>query len=246
MRKRSKTGETLLNILYPRRCPVCHDIAAPRGQRICTKCREKLVPVQGPRCCICSKPLEDPQEEYCGDCRRIGHHFKKGIGIFPYNPIIQNSLYQLKYGQRQEYGVFYGEFAALYAQKEIAQWKIEMLIPVPLHRRRQEKRGYNQAEIIARSIGDKLDIPVNIRSLYRRKNTKPQKKLNPSERKNNMKDAFCIRKSGTESVNGKNILLTDDIYTTGATLDAAAQCLRNAGAKEVYFLTIAVGRDRPV
>ena len=243
MRKAKRAGETFLNILYPRRCPVCHDIAVPRGQKICTRCRDKLIPVRGSRCCLCSKPLGTSDEEYCSDCRRIKHHFKRGIGIFPYTSVIQTSLYQLKYGQRQEYGLFYGEIAALYAKKEIQQWKIQLLVPVPLHRKRQEKRGYNQAEILAEALGKCLGIPVDAQSLYRKKNTKPQKELDPSERRNNMKDAFSIRRKGAQRISGKNLLLVDDIYTTGTTLDAAAQCLKKAGAGEVFFLTIAVGSD---
>lgn len=238
---KEKRSEKLLNLLYPRHCPVCHDIALPVGKRICTGCRTKLVPISEPRCFCCSKSLADASQEYCRNCLQVSHHFERGMGIFSYSPVIQKSLYQLKYGQRQEYGIFYGEVLAFYAKEQIARWSIELLIPIPLHRKRREKRGYNQAEVLAWTLGKKLQLPVDTRSLLRKKNTKPQKELEAKERKQNMRDAFRVPDGREKFLKGKNILLVDDIYTTGATIDSAAKCLKQAGANKVYFLTVAIG-----
>ena len=101
MTKKDKMKNTFLDILYPRRCPVCHDIPVPGTQKICSGCRERLRPVTGPRCFKCSKPLKDPEQEYCSDCSRRTHLFDQGIGIFPYNTLLQESLFKLKYGKRQ-------------------------------------------------------------------------------------------------------------------------------------------------
>ena len=227
-----------LDILYPRHCPVCHEITVPRGKKICDTCKEKLRPIQGPRCFCCSKPLERAEQEYCKDCGKI-RQFQQGLGIFPYSTLLQNSLFQLKYGKRQEYGTFYGELAAYYSRDKIKNWEIDMVIPIPLHPRRLEKRGYNQAEIIAQAFGKKLDISVEKKILKRQKNTKPQKELNHQERKKNMKNAFVVQKK----LNGENILLIDDIYTTGSTIEEAAKELKKAGAQNIFFLTIAIGAD---
>ena len=106
-----KVIEIFLDILYPRRCPVCHDIVVPKGQRICVACRDKLKPITGPRCYKCSKPLACGEQEYCKNCKTT-HHFDQGLGIFTYGSVLRESMFQLKYGNRQEYGVFYGQLAA--------------------------------------------------------------------------------------------------------------------------------------
>lgn len=239
MLSKEKFKNSFLNILYPQRCPVCHDIAMPRGQKICPECRKKLQPIKEPRCCLCSKPLGSPEEELCRDCRKGTHYYDQGIGIFPYNSILQESLFKLKYGGRQEYGEIYGQIAVFYAKEQIQKWKINMIIPVPLHRKRMEKRGYNQAEIIAKAIGRSLNICVESQALKRIVNTKAQKNLGAMERKQNLRNAFQAEKK----LKGRKILLVDDIYTTGSTVDAAAKVLKEAHAEKVFFLTIAIGAD---
>lgn len=239
MTRKEKMKNTFLDILYPRHCPVCHDILVPGTQRICKRCRERLKPVTGPRCMKCSKPLPDPAQEYCADCSRRTHLFEQGIGIFPYSTLLQESLFQLKYGKRQEYGVFYGELGAFYAEDQIRRWKIDYIVPIPLHRKRLETRGYNQAEIIAEALAKRTGLPVRKKLLKRKRNTKPQKDLSPGERQKNIKGAFSVNGDPGE----ENILLIDDIYTTGATIDEAAGTLKRAGAKKIYFLVVAIGTE---
>lgn len=233
-----KAGKLFLDMLYPRRCPVCHDIAVPGGSRICNVCREKLKPITGPRCFRCSKPLKREEQEYCKDCRKT-RLFDQGIGIFPYGSVLQESLFKLKYGKRQEYGSFYGQIATVYSREIIRNWGVEIIIPIPLHRKRMEKRGYNQAELIAEALGKTLCIPVDSRLMKRKVNTRPQKELDYRERKQNMKNAFFLKGENRY----RRILLVDDIYTTGSTIEAAAELLKRNGAENVFFLTIAMGAD---
>ena len=233
-----KAGKLFLDMLYPRRCPVCHDIAVPGGSRICNVCREKLKPITGLRCFRCSKPLKREEQEYCKDCRKT-RLFDQGIGIFPYGSVLQESLFKLKYGKRQEYGSFYGQIAAVYSREIIRNWGVEIIIPIPLHRKRMEKRGYNQAELIAEALGKTLCIPVDSRLMKRKVNTRPQKELDYRERKQNMKNAFFLKGENRY----RRILLVDDIYTTGSTIEAAAELLKRNGAENVFFLTIAMGAD---
>ncbi len=124
-------------------------------------------------------------------------------------------------------------------QKEIRRWNPDVIIPVPLHRARRRKRGYNQAQILAENLGKMLCIPVDSKSLARRKKTSPQKKLGHNERKKNLKNAFAVT-SAFRPV--RKVLLADDIYTTGNTLDAAAKALKEKGVEKVYFLTISIGQ----
>ena len=122
---------------------------------------------------------------------------------------------------------------------QLRRWEAEEIIPVPLHRSRRRKRGFNQAEILARELGAAAGIPVRTDVLFRVKKTSPQKSLGKKERQANLKGAFAV--SGAWNP-GKNVVLIDDIYTTGATLDRAAKMLRKAGARNVYFLTISIGQ----
>lgn len=112
-------------------------------------------------------------------------------------------------------------------------------MPVPLHHARARKRGYNQAAIVAEYLGKKVQIPVATRLVVRCKNTKPQKALNHKQRIANVKDAFYVRKlpEGT-----KNVLIVDDIYTTGNTINEMAKAIQNSGVNKVFFLTISIGQ----
>lgn len=148
-------------------------------------------------------------------------------------------MFKLKYGKRQEYGSFYGQIAAVYSREIIRNWGVEIIIPIPLHRKRMEKRGYNQAELIAGALGKTLCIPVDSRLMKRKVNTRPQKELDYRERKQNMKNAFFLKGENRY----RRILLVDDIYTTGSTIEAAAELLKRNGAENVFFLTIAMGAD---
>ena len=121
-------------------------------------------------------------------------------------------------------------------QKEIRRWNPDVIIPVPLHRARRRKRGYNQAQILAENLGRMLRIPVDSKSLARKKKTSPQKKLGHNERKKNLKNAFAVTPAF------RPVRKVHDIYTTGNTLDAAAKSLKEKGVEKVYFLTISIGQ----
>lgn len=228
-----------MDVFYPRRCPVCGEIVKQRGRSICKDCALKLNPIKGARCFRCSRPLLDEKQEFCYDCSRKRHVYNQGISVFRYQSPVAESLYQLKYHARKEYGVFYGNYAAVYAKNQIETWKIEAVIPIPLHPSRLCKRGYNQAEVIAKVLGEKLGVLVVTDAVKRIKKTKPLKELSPQERKNSLKMAFA---PGKNQKHWENVLIIDDIYTTGSTIDAVSRILKETGiAKNVYFLTIAIG-----
>ena len=118
-------------------------------------------------------------------------------------------------------------------------WKVDALVPVPLHPARKRKRGYNQAELLALEIGKQLGLRVENNWLIRTKNTVPQKLLNGQERQNNLKKAFNIGRNDVKLYD--RIILVDDIYTTGTTLDEIAALLKSHGVSEVYCVTLACG-----
>lgn len=225
----------ILDYLYPPRCPVCDRIY---GEGICDSCRQKLIYIEEDFCLKCGKPLSDSRQEYCMDCRKRKHAYLQGRALFSYQGAIRKSLYRLKYANRREYACWYGEEMAKCLGKWISQKRITKIVPIPLHPARKRQRGYNQAALLARSIGRYMNIPVDEQLLYRVKKTAPQKALTGQERKANLRNAFEIRKSIRP---GERILLVDDIYTTGSTVDAAAECLQRAGKCRIYVITTAIG-----
>lgn len=226
-----------LDYLYPPRCPVCDRISA---EGICADCRKKLVVITDDFCMKCGKPLEDSQREYCPDCSRKRHVFRQNRALLSYRGPVKLSLYRMKYANRRDYAEVYGREMAVRLGPWIRRCGITRIIPVPLHKKRQRKRGYNQAAKIARALGRELHIPVDEKTLVRVRNTIPQKALNDRERRQNLKSAFQLQKVAHVPV-GERVLLIDDIYTTGSTLDAAAFCLVEGCKCTVYAACIAIG-----
>ena len=228
--------EIILDMMFPRRCAVC-DAILPWGQKeICETCKGSIQYSTGALCFQCGKPIKE-EEEYCYDCRNKQHFYRQGVALFPYE-YIRLSLYRFKYAGRREYAKFYGRQMALFWGEKKAVWKPDALIPVPLHRRKQKKRGYNQAELIAREISVYWKVPVITDLVVRTKNTRPMKEIVGTDRQNNLKKAF---KLGVNDVKLNTIIIIDDIYTTGSTIDAVARVCRKAGIKNIYFMTVSIG-----
>ena len=122
---------------------------------------------------------------------------------------------------------------------QLKEWKIDALVPVPMHIEKVKKRGYNQAFLIAKVLGKELNIPVRDEIVTRVRATSPQKQLNGKERQNNLKNAFKI---GKNDVKLNTVVVVDDIYTTGATMDAVTECLKRAGVGKVYCISLTVGK----
>lgn len=152
---------------------------------------------------------------------------------------MSGSVYRFKYKNKRVYAEFYAaEWERLYG-KILRDWAIDVIVPVPLHPHRKRLRGYNQAEALAKALGRRMGIPVESHALRRIHNTRPQKKLNDKERRRNLREAFVLKKSWEEP---KRILVVDDIYTTGSTIDSVAQILSRNGKNKVWFLTISIGQ----
>lgn len=227
----------LLDLLYPARCPICDGLLRYRKEMICAACIPKIRLVAEPLCMKCGKPLED-EREFCRDCSERRHVFDQGMAVFEY-PSVAASLYRFKYGGRQEYARFYARCMAKKLDSCLRVWQPQALVPVPIHPSRKRKRGYNQAEILAMALSEETGIPVRKNLIKRVKKTRPQKALNSHERQNNLKKAFKICKN---DVKLDTIIMIDDIYTTGSTMDAMAASLREHGVKHIYAASLAIGR----
>lgn len=274
--------ETVIELFYPPRCPVCDALLLPGGSTqsrttasvgmqsdkvrlsekeeadraaaagdmvckevyetengICISCRKKIIRIAEPVCKKCGKPLSDERKEYCGDCARKHHSYRQGKAVFLYKGEMRQSMYRFKYNNRREYATFYADEAAAQYAGWIRRRKIEAIVPVPMYPGKKRRRGYNQAEVFARALGRKLEIPVETKLVKRIRDTTPQKELNDSERRKNLKNAF---RATTHKMQYHQILLVDDIYTTGSTMDAVAEELLLAGAKNIYYICISIGQ----
>ena len=253
-----------VDLLYPRRCPVCHDIA-PVGRDICPDCREALPYVREPRCRKCGKPVEET-EVFCGDCMKYPRSFDEGSSAFIYDDRMRETIRFFKNKGRREYGSVLGRLLLEACREELERWKPDLIVPVPLHRSKLRKRGYNQAEIVAGELSKRSGIKMRGGALTRLKATRAMRQLDASERRKNLTGAFAVnreelllkgsgrgeklRNGGTGDAgtsaddSGKcagRVLLIDDIFTTGSTMDASAAALKSAGVKEVFFLTVCTG-----
>ena len=228
----------ILDLIYPKRCTMCDCTVEPSDEMICPSCAEKLHFTEGPFCLKCGKQLSHEESEYCSDCEKKIHAFDAGRSLFPYSDRVIKSLYRLKYSNRPGYAAFYGMKMALVFPEVIEKWGVQVIMPVPLHKSRLKVRGYNQAALMARALGAGVGIPVVEDGLIRVKKTRPQRLLDAPARQDNLKNAFKI---GRFDVKLKTVLLVDDIYTTGSTIDEVCRVLRQAGVKEIYFLTAAAG-----
>ena len=186
----------------------------------------------------CGKPLLDTDSEYCGDCKRTVHLFKRGRALYVYNKAVRTSITRFKYHNRREYADFYGMDIAERLGGFISSCHAGCLIPVPISKEKLEKRGYNQAELLAESISRHTGIPMDSRLITRIRDTPAMKELSRTERMKNLKGAFKIT---SHVVKCRNMIIIDDIYTTGSTIDAMTEVLKKAGAENIYLVTLAAG-----
>ena len=172
------------------------------------------------------------------DCGKRRHAYCQGKAVFVYQGNIRQSMYRFKYANRREYAAYYAREAAALYQDWVFKNQIEVIVPVPMYRWKKRRRGYNQAETFARALGRELGLPVDAGLVRRVRNTVPQKELNGGQRAANLKNAFQL---AADIVKYKKILLVDDIYTTGTTIDTVSEVLLKGGAERIYYICVSIG-----
>ncbi|WP_283682895.1 ComF family protein [Parablautia sp. Marseille-Q6255] len=239
-----KNSQTLLwwigQLLYPPRCVLCDRVVDIRDGGCCRECRERLPRIRGPVCMKCGKPAA-PEQEYCEDCSRYLHYFDCGTAAFTYTGKLRQSVYRMKFQNRRDYISFYAEAMAEALRPHLTRWAVQLILPVPMHPQKRRIRGYNQAELLARELGRLLGIPADDSVLRCVKKTDAQKKLDRKDRMKNLKGSFSI-----EHLPAKlhRVLLVDDVYTTGSTVDEISRVLKYAGVKNVFFVVICIGKGK--
>jgi competence protein ComFC len=213
-----------LNLLYPIRCVNCDSI----GARFCADCLLKIQWIEHPFCPHCGNPGEPCSAHTCIDPHVLFQIRSAALFTGP----IRQALHALKY--RRDQSVASQLVERSLEHLPVPFWQVDLLLPVPMGKQRFRERGYNQAELLARSLSEKTGIRMDGNLLVRTRDTRSQVGLTLTERQQNLDNAFDAK-----PVAGKSILLIDDVCTTGSTLVACAHALQNAGAETTYAVTIA-------
>ncbi len=234
----------MLNFLYPRICPVCQRPVMPKGSLVHALCKSRIKYIESPYCLRCGIPLENSDAEYCGTCRTGHFAWDAGRCLYPYQTCIKSAIIYLKKYGTDEIASFFAKEMVTKHNVFIERTRASCLVPVPMHIKKQRVRGFNQAELLSKEIEKRSGIPV-LNLLLKVKKTGDQKKLGREERRENVKGAFSfsyeeldINEDG-EYIIPKSVILIDDVCTTGSTLSACAEVLKEHGVSKVYFLCIA-------
>lgn len=218
-------------------------IDGTRNYSLCDECMKKIHWVTGRTCEKCGKALQDTYRgRLCYDCMTHEHSFARGYSCVTYGMYERQMIFGLKYSGRSYLAEKFADM--LYDRICCEDVAPDGIIPVPVSRRRLRERGYDQAALMAEGLGRRWQVSVLTGILRRDKNTPFLRGYAPTEREEILRGAFSVAPGGIRRIQGKRILLIDDIYTTGATADACSEVLLEAGAEEVSLLTLASGGNR--
>ena len=238
--------EGLLNLIFPLNCRICKKpIRESKGYSICEDCFQTIELIAKPYCVKCNKPLSlSPDWEglevelWCVDCKNKHFSFEFSRSVGKYSGVLKEAIHLFKYQGEKKLAKPLGNLLINYL-KENPKFRelIDLIIPVPLHKDNLKERGFNQSVLLGEIIGNYFSIPVKEGVLIKKRLTPSQVNLSKKEREKNMREAFLVQRP--QEVKEKNILILDDIFTTGSTVEGCARELKKAKAKNVYILTLA-------
>lgn len=225
--------EKFLRILFPEFCPLCKKPSTDHGiAPICPECWSEISSYKGPVCQICGKPLASEVSIICGECISVKPAFKWARSFGLYEGILKEAINLWKYHGIKRLS---RPLAQLMLRMEMPD--VDAILPVPLHRGKLRQREFNQSALLASYMARESGIPVILNCLIKLRDTPPQVKLSAEDRRKNVRGAFAVRNK--ELILGKNLLLVDDVFTTGVTVRECSKILRKAGARDIYVITLA-------
>jgi len=235
--------DELLSTLFPRPCPLCRKVILHEQEGFCAACLEGFQVIQEPVCSVCGYPLEgktEPEGPLCPGCISKNTplpplYTVRSIALYTGN--VRRAILAVKYGRQAPVAHSLSVFARDHLTRFFPLSGFDRLVPVPLHPKRLRAREFNQCVLLARPLAVRLGIQLDLDAVERVRHTLPQSASTEKERRKNLKGAFRVRK--VPRIEGQSILVFDDVYTTGATLDELAHCLLSAGASRVAALTLA-------
>ena len=219
----------ILDFFLPRFCPSCKIKLLPAEKFICLSCLNKIKKIDGTRL-----KFEFNKKFYN---QKIISGFTS-LYLFEKDKELQDLIHSLKYNGKFLTGAFLGKLLGKKIKKELLAWDINLILPVPLHQLKKAERGYNQSFYISKGLSGEVNIPIYSKIIRRIKYTQSQTRMNFLERQKNIEEAFKVKNK--KKIKGKNILLIDDVITTGATISECGRILLNSGAKSVYAASVAI------
>ena len=223
-------GWELLDVFFPPRCAGCDKW----GERYCTSCQKKTNKINSLMCQVCGEPGVNSSLSTCQRCQNSPPQYSALRSWAYFEGPLQKAIHQLKY--KRNLGLANTLAQPLIELFRSIKWEIDLVSAIPLDRIRKRERGYNQSLLIARPLAWETGLPLENSAVKRIRNTRSQVGLTLNERKTNVQDAF---RADSVRVWGKSVLLIDDVATTGSTLNSCAAALKDAGATNVYGLTLA-------
>jgi ComF family protein len=225
----------LSDLIFPFSCEICHkklEVSSGR-QYLCAECIGKIKLIREEICSCCGK---ESAISPCRSCKEKKQIFQKARSAGIYEGVLKECIHLFKYNRKTYLARPLGKLLIdlIYCEQDLS--KAELLVPVPLDKRKYRERGFNQAQLLAATISKKTGIPIS-RGLYRIGNAPSQTQLSCQERIKNVEGLFKV--AGNNGIMGKSILLVDDVFTTGATANECARTLLRAGAQKVNVLTVA-------
>src|SRR5712671_1198176 len=229
----------VLDLLFPPLCMSCK-VRLFEPHALCASCWKAMSFIDGPLCARCGMPFDiDPGgETICGPCLAKAPDFDRARALFRYDDASKRLILGFKHGDRLDSAPAFARWLERTGRPLLAE--ADLIVPVPLHRGRLWKRRYNQAAILAKGLARLSGRTHDPLLLLRKRATKSQGEMvSAKARRRNVLGAFGVLPGKTGQISGRNILLVDDVFTTGATLNACARALKRAGAARVDALTLA-------
>lgn len=227
---------TFLRIFYPETCPVCKEQhSEPETAPLCSSCWKTISPYNGPICSICGKPLSSDVSITCSDCLHDEPAFTTARSFGIYKGTLRDAVHLLKFHGKRRLS---GPLSVMLFSMEMP--RARAIVPVPLHKKRLRSREFNQSALLARHLSRHTGLPPLYNALVKVRDTSPQVGLRAKERRRNLKNAFKV--TDKEAIRGKDLILVDDVFTTGATVRECSRQLRKEGAGNIYAVLLAHSR----
>ncbi len=230
----------IADLVFPPRCVTCGVLLEKRTPLpFCPACAGGIRLIRSPLCSRCGLPFLEPEGEDhpCGECLAAERPYAVARAVGYYEETLLRAIHLFKYRGKTGIGEVLGKMMADFAGGRWEMGAFDRILPVPLHPKRLRERGFNQSVILACEISKRFAVPLDPRSLERRVPTAPQVGLGREERSANVRGAFAV--GSPERIDGKRILLVDDVFTTGSTLGECSAVLLRAGAEGIAVLTMA-------
>ncbi len=228
--------ESFLHLVFPPFCPLCETELKYNEQLICVDCFLRISTIESHFCTQCAAPLKKNRKT-CDFCKGIDFNFSKVRAFAVFATPLVEMIHLLKYERKTHLAIRLGILLGNLFLSDAELFTADVIIPVPLHRTRMRERGYNQSLLLARMVSSISHKELCSDVVLRTKATKSQTTLNHGEREKNLKNAFCV--TVAERIKDKSVVIIDDVFTTGTTLNEMAGTLIDGGAHSVYGLVLA-------